>query len=450
MDKEEQILDKLSRIIDPDLHKDIVSLGFIKNLKITEDDMVLFNIELTTPACPVREEFRKAAVAAVQELDWVSDVDVTLTARRQSEHKRATGGLKQVRKIIGVSSCKGGVGKSTVATNLAFALQAQGAKVGIFDADIYGPSLPTMVDAEFDGLYNGPDNLIIPVQHSGGIKLMSFAYATPPGQSGPAIMRGPMVSQVVQQLLTTTNWGELDYLVIDLPPGTGDIQLTISQIVPMDASVMVTTPQKISFMDVVKGIQMFDKLSIPVVGVIENMSHFICDNCDERHEIFGRGAMKEIVEQFGIENAFEIPIVPGIARQGDSGLPFVAAEPDSETTKVYESIAASIVREISRLEFGERHPTVTYEHERGVVFQSKDHEFVIPPAELRRRCGCANCVHEFTGEKLLHDEDIPDSIEPVNVETMGNYAVSIHWSDDHGSIYPYSTLEEIGKDIGVY
>ena len=441
MDKEKQILEKLSRIIDPDLGRDIVSLGFIKDMKITDDGDVFFSIELTTPACPIKEQFRNQATAAVKELDWVNVVEVNMTARQQQRGPQTPDGMKNVQKIIGVSSCKGGVGKSTAATNLAFALQANDAKVGIFDADIYGPSLPTMVSTDgVDGLYYSEGNLLRPVEHASGMKLMSFAYANAKG--GPAIMRGPMVSQVVQQLLVGCDWGYLDYLIIDLPPGTGDIQLTISQTIAMDAAVIVTTPQKISFIDVVKGIDMFDKLEVPVVGVIENMSYFLCDSCDAKHRIFGEGAMQKLMDQYGIQNAFEIPIVPAIATQGDSGLPLVAAEPDGDVAKIYRDLAGDIVREVSRVAIQDTKPSVTFEN--GSVLVKQDGtEKSINAAALRRVCGCAHCVDEFSGEKRLVDTDIPEDIQANDISTMGNYAVQISWSDGHSSIYPYKNLAEI-------
>ena len=274
MDRKAQVLDKLKGVIDPDLGKDIVTLGFVKDLNIDDTGNVSFNLELTTPACPVKDQFRASCEELLGELDWVGDVAVTMTAQQRKKPAQSGNGLSQVRHIIAVASCKGGVGKSTVAVNLAFTLSRMGAAVGIFDADVYGPSLPTLVNAPFHGLFQDGDS-IIPVEHD-GVKLMSFAYAAAPqGEGRPAIMRGPMVSQVINQLLTGTGWGELDYLILDMPPGTGDIQLTVAQLVPMSAAVIVTTPQQISFVDVVKGVEMFDQLKIPTIAVVENMSYFM-------------------------------------------------------------------------------------------------------------------------------------------------------------------------------
>jgi Mrp family chromosome partitioning ATPase/DUF971 family protein len=441
MDKEHEVLDTMRGIMDPDLGKDIVSLGFVKNLVIADNGDVSFTLELTTPACPVKEHFRTQCREAVQALPWVREVEVELSAQqRRSAFAQAGSGLSQVRHVVAVSSCKGGVGKSTVATNLAFALAGSGAKVGIFDADVYGPSLPVMVATTFHGLMQNEQQQIVPVS-AHGLKLMSYAYASPP-DAGPAIMRGPMVTQVINTLLTTTAWGELDYLVIDMPPGTGDIQLTLTQIIPMTASVIVTTPQDISFVDVVKGIQMFDKMKVPTIAVVENMSYFVCDSCDKRHDLFGGGAMKRLVEQFGFEHAFSLPLDPSISQASDTGLPLVAAAPESAGAAAYRQISEAVVREIARVAHGESsQPEVTFDACRGIVVAEADGATqVLAPAALRRRCRCAVCINEMTGEKVLVDSDVPDDIVADSISPMGNYAVLIMWSDEHSSIFPYDAL----------
>jgi Mrp family chromosome partitioning ATPase/DUF971 family protein len=442
MDKQEQVLKQLSRVIDPDLKKDIVSLGFIKKLEISDDGAVSFICELTTPACPVKEQFKIWCDEAVRELDWVTDVTVTLSAQKRKATSNPAPGMGGVKHIVAVSSCKGGVGKSTVAVNLAFTLAKQGAAVGIFDADIYGPSLPTMVNAHFDGLYQR-GQLIVPVEFE-GVKLMSFAYASAHSGGGPAIMRGPMVSQIIQQLLGTTDWGELDYLIIDMPPGTGDIQLTLTQVIPLTAAVIVTTPQEISFIDVVKGIQMFDKLQVPTVAVVENMSYFVCGNCDERHEIFGRGAMHKLVEQFGFEAAFQLPLDSRVAELSDNGSPLVLQLPDSDLARQYNDLTEAVVREISKAEHGAlARPQVDNIAGVGIAYKHGDEpSLTIAPAALRRACRCAHCVNEMTGEKVLRDEDVTDDIQPQNIRHLGNYAITCDWSDGHSSIYPYTALEE--------
>jgi len=440
MSKEQEVLDSMRGIIDPDLGKDIVSLGFIKDLTISDDGDVSFRVELTTPACPIKDQFRDACDQAVSALPWVRKVTVEMTAQtRSGALEQSGGGLADVKHIVAVASCKGGVGKSTVAVNLAFAIARQGARVGIFDADVYGPSLPTMVQAPFDGLYQNAEAMLIPMERD-GIKLMSFAYATSRSDD-PAVMRGPMVTSVINQLLTTTAWGELDYLVIDMPPGTGDIQLTLSQVIPMTAAVIVTTPQEISFVDVAKGIKMFDTMKVPTVAVVENMSYFVCGNCSERHEIFGQGAMRKLIDQFGIQNAFSLPVEPEVSAACDSGDPIVAEKPDSEIAGCYRDLADAVIREISKLLFSDAEkPQVSFAPGKGVVFTADGQEKVFAPAELRRGCRCAQCVNEMTGEKMLRDSDVGEDIVPEQISPMGNYAVTVSWSDGHSSIYPFESL----------
>ena len=443
-DKEKQVLSRLATIIDPDLGKDIVTLGFVKDLKITSEGNVSFAIELTTPACPVKEKFRADGYEAVRQLPWVKEVSLSLTSVKSKPLMAKVGeGLEGVRHIVAVASCKGGVGKSTTAVNLAFSIANKGAAVGIFDADIYGPSLQTLVNAEFDGLFK-QNNLILPVEfHS--VKLMSFAYASANTGGGPAIMRGPMVTQVINQLLTGTKWGDLDYLIIDMPPGTGDTQLTLSQIVPMTAAIIVTTPQQLSFVDVVKGIQMFDKMKIPTIAVVENMSYFLCKNCNTKHEVFGSGSMKKLVEQFGFKNTFTLPIDKDISRLSDAGTPAVLERPEGSITKAYDEIAYAVIQEISKLIYGNsKKPEVSFNPDQGIIFTPQSGEsFSITPVVLREACRCAHCVNEMTGEKVVRPEDITDDIKPENISPLGNYAVTISWSDGHSSIFPYEMLEKI-------
>ncbi len=445
MNREAEVLNALRAIVDPDLGRDIVSLGFVRNLAGLDDGRVRFTLELTTPACPIKEQFRTQCVEALRALPWVKSVDVTLSAAARPRPPSPDGnGLGGVDTILAVSSCKGGVGKSTVAVNLAYTLAGLGSRVGLFDADIFGPSLPTMVSPAETGVY-ALGNRIQPLVYE-GVKLMSFGYAAP--QGGPAIMRGPMVSQVLDQLLTQTDWGELDHLVVDMPPGTGDIQLTLMQRVPVSAAVIVTTPQKLSFVDVVKGIQMFDKLKVPVVAVVENMSWYECPGCSARHHPFGSGARDRLVNQFGIRTAVDLPIRAEISAWSDGGRPVVLAEPEGPAAAAFRELGASVVREVSRLRHGAgAPPAVTWEPGRGIVVAPTDGPAsVVSPALLRRACACALCVDERTGEKTLDPATVPETVEPTHIGPMGNYAVAVHWSDGHtSSIYPYDTLAALAE-----
>jgi Mrp family chromosome partitioning ATPase/DUF971 family protein len=439
-----QILSQLSQIQDPDLDQDIVSLGFVKNLTVA-DGIASFTLELTTPACPVKDLFKTQAEDLVGAIEGITEVNVRLSSRAQTGIKPMAQGLAHVANVIGVSSCKGGVGKSTTAVNLAFTLSEMGAKVGIFDADVYGPSLPTMVYMPNTQLYFD-GQLIKPLQYR-GVKLMSFAYTgSPEDEQNPAMMRGPMVSQVINQLLTQTNWGDLDYLIIDMPPGTGDIQITLTQLIPMTAAVIVTTPQRLSYVDVVKGIEMFDRMKVPTVAVVENMSYFVCDHCAERHYPFGRGALQSLVNEFGFKNTVEFPIHPDISPAGDSGSPYVIENPTSVISGQFKSLAGDVVREISRIRFRQAPvPTVELFEGRGVVLTLNEAQYEIPAKTLRLKCRCARCEDEFTGAALIKSIDIPDDVVPTGMSPVGNYATGINWSDGHSSIFPYDYLIELAQ-----
>lgn len=442
-DRKQALLDVLSEVMDPDLHQNIVSLGFIKNMELHPVEYmpglfdVSFSVELTTPACPVKDVFQSDCKRLAESLDWVGRAKVTMTAAEPKQQSaQDTGVFDYVNAIVAVASCKGGVGKSTTAVNLAFALSQLGARVGIMDADIYGPSLPTLVEPD-DRAVQFADGRIQPLACN-GVKLMSFGYVNPDS----AIMRGPMIANVLNQLLTTTQWGALDYLIIDMPPGTGDIQLTLSQIVNMTAALIVTTPQKLSFVDVVKGIDMFDKVGVPSVGVVENMAYFVAPDTQKQHFIFGKGHKQRLVEQYGLVNAFSMPIDAELSERSDNGVPYVQAHPDSLIAEEYKKMASSVVREVAKIKHGGRRtPEVHFDEESGfIVIKKPNSEDVqrVWPAALRRQCRCALCVDEMTGRVRLNPDDVPETITPKSMSPVGNYALSISWSDGHPSLYPYS------------
>ena len=345
----EQILDALRVVQDPDLHRDIVSLGFVQNILI-DDRRVKFDVVLTTPACPVKTSLQEQARSAVLSLPGVQDVDVNMTFDVASAKKAVSADvlIPLVRNVVAVASGKGGVGKSTVATNVAVALGQTGAKVGLVDADIYGPNIPLMMGFhEKPDLYGNEQQKIIPLM-AYGIKLMSIGFFIG-DDDNPVIWRGPMVHGAINQFLRDVDWGELDYLIVDLPPGTGDAPLSLSQLVPVAGVIIVTTPQDVALQDVVKGVGMFEKLSVPIVGVIENMSYFACPHCGETTEIFGHGGGERVSDRYGIPLLGRIPLDVRVRKGGDEGHPIVIAEPDSPLADAFRSTAEQTAANISRL-----------------------------------------------------------------------------------------------------
>lgn len=343
----EQILDALKVVHDPDLHRDIVSLGFVQKLQI-DGRKVKFDVVLTTPACPVKGKLHDEAKAAVLAIPEVDDVDINMTfsvatARSMSQPQQL---IPQVRNVVAVASGKGGVGKSTVSTNLAIALSQTGATVGLVDADIYGPNIPLMMGFhQKPDLYGTDDNRIVPLVRF-GIKLMSIGFFMGEDDN-PVIWRGPMVHGAINQFLKDVDWGALDYLVVDLPPGTGDAPLSLSQLVPIAAVVIVTTPQDVALQDVVKGVGMFQKLNVPIAGVVENMSYFVCPHCDQTTEIFGHGGGTRLSEKYGFPLLGRIPLDVRVRKGGDDGHPIVISEPDSALAQAFHTTATLLAARIS-------------------------------------------------------------------------------------------------------
>jgi ATP-binding protein involved in chromosome partitioning len=339
---EQNILEALRTVKDPDLHRDIVSLNFIKDLAIKGKN-VSFKIELTTPSCPVKDELKAAAEKAIRDqIEQVNGIDVEMTSNVRTVVTQRVNILPGVKNTIAVASGKGGVGKSTVAVNLAVSLALDGAKVGLIDADIYGPSIPLMM-----GLNERPqmeNQKLIPLE-AHGVKVMSIGFLVDPMQA--VIWRGPMVSGALKQFMSDVNWGELDYLVFDLPPGTGDIHLTLVQTIPLSGAVIVTTPQDISLADARKAYKMFEKVNVSVLGIIENMSYHICGNCGHREEIFANGGGEKASGELGVPFLGSIPIYTPIRIGGDRGTPIVVMEPKAEQSKLIRQISKNMAAQVS-------------------------------------------------------------------------------------------------------
>ena len=340
----DQVLTSLKKVIDPELHKDIVSMGMIKEMAIN-NNKISFTLELTTPACPFNSEIEQDVRNAISDLG-IKDLDLKVTARVMEGRSISLDELLPgVKNIIAVASGKGGVGKTTVSVNLALALAKTGAKVGLLDADIYGPSVPLML-----GLKDSPQVVDGKIQPpvSDGVKIISMGFFYEQSQQA-GIYRGPIISGIIKQFLTDVNWGEIDYLIIDLPPGTGDAPLTIAQTIPITGILVVTTPQEVAMNVAVKAIGMFNKLNVPIIGVIENMSYLECPHCHSNIHIFGKGAGQKISDQFKIPYIGDIPLHPQIMHGSDIGKPVIISDPESRQTKSFLKISKLVAGRVSVL-----------------------------------------------------------------------------------------------------
>ncbi len=335
--------------MDPDLHKDIVTLGFVKNLDI-DAGKVRFTVELTTPACPVKDQLKKECEDKVAALPGVVSVDVTMTAAVRGAAPEANRlSIPGVRNLIAIASGKGGVGKSTVTVNLALALAKTGARVGLLDADVYGPSLPLMMGTRDARPQSDASNRIYPVEKY-DLKLMSMGYLVP--EDKPVVWRGPMVHGALTQFLTQVAWGELDYLLVDMPPGTGDAQLTMSQTAPLSGAIIVTTPQEVSLIDARKGLKMFQSVQVPVLGIVENMAGFVCGHCDQVTSVFRTGGGEKLAKESGVPLLGSLPLDPTIAEAGDAGVPLVVSHPESTVATLYSRLAGQVAARLSQYQLG--------------------------------------------------------------------------------------------------
>ena len=341
----EEVMATLATVQDPDLHASIVRLGMVKKLEV-EGNAVRLEVELTTPACPMKDKIDGDVRAALATLG-ISDVQLTWGANvRATLVKEGQKPIEGVKNIIAVASNKGGVGKSTVASNLAVALAKAGASVGLVDADITGPNLPTMFGLP-QGLQSGSTAGLRPVERY-GVKLVSIGFLLAKGT--PVVWRGPMIGSAVRQLLHDVPWGELDYLVIDLPPGTSDASMSMAQDAPVSGVVIVCTPQDVALEDAMKAVAMFEKLNVPVFGMVENMSYFIAPDTGTRYDIFGHGGARKAAEDLGIDFLGEVPIEPAVREGGDRGVPIVYGAPDSASARAIEQVAGNVAARLSILQ----------------------------------------------------------------------------------------------------
>jgi len=343
MSDRDAVLNALRVVVDPDIRKDIVTLGFVKNLAI-ENGRVSFTIELTTPACPVKDQLRDQAAGAVRGLEGVASVEVQLTAKVRSASAPETGKppLPGVKNVIAVGAGKGGVGKTTVAVNLALALAKCGSRVGLLDGDIYGPNVPMMLGIKTQLTTDGKQ--IVPAEKY-GVQVVSIGFLTQ--DDAPIIWRGPMLHGAIQQFFREVAWKDLDYLIVDMPPGTGDVALSLSQTVPVVGSIVVTTPQQVSLSDSRRAVRMYQKLNIPTIGVVENMSYFTCTNCHHEADIFGHGGGEGLAAEMNVPFLGRLPIYQPIREGSDTGVPLVIAEPASPAAKSFLTVAERTAAQVS-------------------------------------------------------------------------------------------------------
>jgi len=357
----DMVLAALKPVQDPELRKSLVDLGMIQNVKVC-GGIVAFEVQLTTPACPLKSVIEQSCREAVLRIPGVETVNITLSSSVPHGRMQDKQELPGVKHIVAVASGKGGVGKSTVTVNMAASLTKSGAKVGILDADIYGPSLPMLLDIQesplvredLDPATGEPVKRMVPPEKL-GMKLMSLGFLA--AGNAPVIWRGPMVASAVKQMLFDTDWGELDYLLVDLPPGTGDAQLSLAQIVPLTGVVIVMTPQDLATMIASKALRMFQQLDVPVLGVVENMASFICPHCQQESAVFGHaGAGEAAAAEFGVRFLGGIPLDPRVVDDSDAGTPTFLAAPDSRPARAYAAIAAQVAAEVSLQSLGEASP----------------------------------------------------------------------------------------------
>ena len=339
---ETEILQQLRKIKDPDLGKDVVSLGFIKNILIRQGD-VSFDFVLTTPACPAKDSMREDAINFVASIPGVKNVNVNMSAEVRQQPSYNANAIAGVKNILAICSGKGGVGKSTVSVNLAATMAKMGAAVGLLDADIYGPTVPIML-GKVGSPIEGRGNLMIPVE-AHGMKFMSMGLMAPGDK--PLIWRGPMAHKALQQTLLGVDWGELDYLFVDLPPGTGDVHLTLVQSVSVTGAVLVSTPQDVGLTISMKTYRMFVETKVPFLGIIENMSYYVCPHCGERDDIFGHGMVADAATKLNIPFLGELPLDKKLREKADEGQPLVLSDPDSPMSKAFESITQKLAAQVS-------------------------------------------------------------------------------------------------------
>jgi len=443
MAQEAEIRHLLAQIQDPHTGKDIISQGYIQGIQI-DGSVVSIKLAVPPPASPERSKMKENIRKTILTAEGVERVELLMVAAQPQpgqQQARRPGLNLNMKNIIPVASGKGGVGKSTVSANLAIALAQSGAKVGLMDADVYGPSIPTLLGVTEKPMQEG-NKLIPPVAF--GVKLISMGFFLP--KNDAVIWRGPMLHKMIDQFLGTVEWGELDYLIIDLPPGTGDIQLSLCQSIPLTGAVIVSTPQDLAFHIAEKAIIMFQKLKTSILGLVENMSGHVCSHCGKHDDIFGQGGAARYGQANNVPFLGSIPLSKNICTHSDAGTPIVVADPDSDEAKAFFQIATALKQELAgksgKASEGPATKEITIEDQKEVrILWEDDSECRYNPLELRLACACAQCQDEMTGKRLIQPDSVPASVHPTRIDYVGQYAIRISWSDGHSSgIYSFEYL----------
>jgi len=439
MEEIKSIKTKLSKIYHPILDCFFNSDSVLDSIDLVEGNVICSFYE---PAgSSIIKEMQHQIETLLFELDWVKSIEIKIKLMNH-ETKKINEGLDLVKNIIAVSSCKGGVGKSTIALNLAATLAENGAQVGLFDADIHGPSLPTLIQPTDIG--STIDENQLPPFLSNGIKLMSYGYIQEQANQ-PAILRGPIASNLLKQLLFKTDWGYLDYLIIDCPPGTGDILLTITQDIQLSSAIIVTSPHPLAYVDVQKGIEMFRKVNVPITSIVENMSYFICNNCDEKHYLYGSGQLQNFAKKNNISNWFELPVNKILANYNNKNVPFIMnTTNEDDTKKRFNKLANSTIWNIVKSTLIPDILIKDNKQKKSICITVAEKEFEIEYKKLRNECKCAYCVDEMTGKKILDINLISKDLEIETNFLVGHYAQGITWKENgttHSSMYTNEFLK---------
>lgn len=425
----QKIINALRSIVNPASHKNIVDDGIVRNI-VVDNGKVSFDLAVPTQSSSISHEIQMKAEESVQQLEGVQHVASKLIKPIQpQESPMANNPFAKIKHIIAISSAKGGVGKSTMAAHIAQELSQKNFKVGLVDADIYGPSVPTIFHLPKVQIFMNNKKQFLPVEFQ-KLKLMSFGFLL---GDNAAVMRGPVVTRYIQQILLNTDWGELDYLLIDMPPGTGDVQLTITQTVRLTGAVIITTPHTLSLIDVARGILMFEKVAVPIIGIIENMSYLKTES-QEKHYIFGRSSAGQLANRFGVEVLAEIPILQELS---------IGIQPNEP--EVIQSAVKSMLKQIEQVKSREINiPMIKFDQEKvELIWENKD-RWTVKNFALRMISQDALSVNELTGEQLIKAEDIRSDIAPKEIVPLGNYGINITWNDGHSSaIYTYKNIRAI-------